>query len=161
VDGAVGVDSLVAVAAVALLAPSALGLLPRLLVPQVVLLLVDGILIGLYVLGLGTPGDVQVLADVGLGFVFGLPATRSTWGCSARTQAGAQPLLIRLSRVRPRGRCRRSRPESPPHRRGRLRTVRPRHTALPSGADRTLASALQQPRRPGLTTQPKPSTTRH
>jgi|tagenome__1003787_1003787.scaffolds.fasta_scaffold20477413_1 hypothetical protein len=33
VDGAVGVDSLVAFAAVALLAPSALGLLPRLLVP--------------------------------------------------------------------------------------------------------------------------------
>src|SRR3954465_6936009 len=49
--GAVGVDSLVAVAAVALLAPSALGLLARLLVPQVVLLLVDGIVIG-YVLGL-------------------------------------------------------------------------------------------------------------
>src|SRR4051794_30046328 len=82
----------------ALLAPSALGLLPRLLVPQIVLLprllvpqivllLVDGIVIGLCVLGLGTPGDVQVLADVGLGFVFGLPATRSTWGCSARTRA--------------------------------------------------------------------------
>src|SRR4051812_1871249 len=66
-----------------------LGLLPRLLVPQVVLLLVDGIVIGLYVLGLGTPGDVQVLADVGLGCVFGLPATRSTSGCSARTRAGA------------------------------------------------------------------------
>src|SRR5205085_11531465 len=30
-----------------------------------------------------------------------------------------------------RGRRRRSRPESPPHRRGRLRTVRPHHTALP------------------------------
>jgi hypothetical protein len=62
----------------ALLAPSALGLLPRLLVPQIVLLLVDGIVIGLCVLGLGTPGDVQG---------FGLPATRSTWGCSARTRA--------------------------------------------------------------------------
>jgi hypothetical protein len=55
VDGAVGVDSLVAVAAVALLAPSALGLPPQLLVPQVVLLLVDGIVIGLYVLGLARP----------------------------------------------------------------------------------------------------------
>ena len=60
VDGAVGVDSLVAVAAVALLAPSALGLPPRLLVPQVVLLLVDGTVIDLYVLGLGrlrVPGE--------------------------------------------------------------------------------------------------------
>jgi Kef-type K+ transport system membrane component KefB len=70
VDGAVGVDSLAAVAAVALLAPLVLGLLPRLLVPQVVLLLVGGIVIGPHVLGVGTPGDVQVLADVGLGFVF-------------------------------------------------------------------------------------------
>jgi hypothetical protein len=105
-----------------LLAPSALGLLPRPLVPQVVLLLVDGFVIGLYVLGPGAPGDVQVLADVGLGFVFGVPATRSTWGCSAGTRGGAQPLLIRLSRVRPRGRCRRSRPESTPHRRGRAST---------------------------------------
>jgi Kef-type K+ transport system membrane component KefB len=73
VDGAVGIDSLAAVAAVALLAPLVLGLLPRLLVPQVVLLLVGGIVIGPHVLGVGTPGDVQVLADVGLGFVF-LPA---------------------------------------------------------------------------------------
>jgi Kef-type K+ transport system membrane component KefB len=70
VDGAVGVDSLVAVAAVALLAPLILGLLPRLPVPQVVLLLVGGTVIGPHVLALGTPGDVQILADVGLGFVF-------------------------------------------------------------------------------------------
>jgi Kef-type K+ transport system membrane component KefB len=70
VDGAVGVDSLVAVAAVALLAPLIVGLLPRLLVPQVVLLIVGGILIGPHVFGLATPGDVQILADVGLGFVF-------------------------------------------------------------------------------------------
>ena len=70
VDDVVGVDSLVAVAAVALLAPLILGLLPRLLVPQVVLLLVGGIVIGPQMLGLGTPGDVRVLADVGLGFVF-------------------------------------------------------------------------------------------
>ena len=69
-DGAVGIGSLVAVAAVALLAPVVLGLLPRLLVPQVVLLLVGGMVIGPQVLGLATPGDVQILADVGLGFVF-------------------------------------------------------------------------------------------
>jgi hypothetical protein len=74
--------------------------------PQVLLLVVDGLVISPYVLGLGTPGDVQVRADVGLGFVFDLPGTRSAWGCSARRRAGAQPLLIRLSRVRARGRCR-------------------------------------------------------
>jgi Kef-type K+ transport system membrane component KefB len=68
VDG--GVGSLGVVAAVSLLAPLLLGLMPRLLVPQVVVLLVGGILIGPHVLGFGSPGDVQVIADVGLGFVF-------------------------------------------------------------------------------------------
>ncbi|NYJ05771.1 cation:proton antiporter [Petropleomorpha daqingensis] len=62
--------SLVAVAVVALAAPILVGLVPRLPVPQVVLLLVGGILIGPQVLGLSSPEDVQVLADVGLGFVF-------------------------------------------------------------------------------------------
>jgi Kef-type K+ transport system membrane component KefB len=47
-----------------------LGLLPRLLIPQVVLLIMGGMVIGPHVLGLGTPGGVQILADVGLGFVF-------------------------------------------------------------------------------------------
>jgi Kef-type K+ transport system membrane component KefB len=70
VEAAVAVDDLVAVFVVALLAPVLLGLLPRLPVPQVVLLLVGGILIGPEVLGVSSPGSVQVLADVGLGFVF-------------------------------------------------------------------------------------------
>jgi Kef-type K+ transport system membrane component KefB len=70
VDASLGVGSLAAVAAVALLAPVLVGLLPWLRVPQVVLLLAGGILIGPQSLGLGTAGDVQVLADVGLGFVF-------------------------------------------------------------------------------------------
>jgi hypothetical protein len=70
VDASLGVGSLAAVAAVALLAPVLVGLVPGLRVPQVVLLLAGGILIGPQSLGLGTAGDVQVLADVGLGFVF-------------------------------------------------------------------------------------------
>jgi Kef-type K+ transport system membrane component KefB len=70
VDAVLLVDDLVAVFVVALLAPVVVGLLPRLPVPQVVLLLAGGILIGPDVLGLSTPGGVQVLADVGLGFVF-------------------------------------------------------------------------------------------
>jgi Kef-type K+ transport system membrane component KefB len=69
-DAVVAVDSLVTVALVALVAPLVTGLVPRLPVPQVVLLLAGGILIGPHVLGVSSPGDVQVLADVGLGFVF-------------------------------------------------------------------------------------------
>src|SRR3954463_5114388 len=69
-DDTLAIDALVPVAAVALLAPIVLGLLPRLPVPQVVLLLAGGVVIGPYVLGLSSPGQVQVLADVGLGFVF-------------------------------------------------------------------------------------------
>ena len=52
------------------MAPLLVGLVPRLPVPQVVLLLAGGMLIGPDVLGLTSPGQVQVLADVGLGFVF-------------------------------------------------------------------------------------------
>jgi Kef-type K+ transport system membrane component KefB len=70
VDAVLAVDALVPVFVVALLAPIVVGLAPRLPVPQVVLLLVGGILIGPDVLGLSSPGGVQVLADVGLGFVF-------------------------------------------------------------------------------------------
>ncbi|SOD97653.1 cation:proton antiporter [Blastococcus haudaquaticus] len=69
-DDVVSIDTLAAVAAVALIAAVLAGLLPRLPVPQVVLLLAGGILIGPDVLALGTPADVRVLADVGLGFVF-------------------------------------------------------------------------------------------
>nr|WP_243851320.1 cation:proton antiporter [Modestobacter marinus] len=53
-----------------MLAALLVGLLPRLPVPQVVLLLVGGVVIGPHVLGIGSPAGVQVLADVGLGFVF-------------------------------------------------------------------------------------------
>lgn len=69
-DSVLVVDDLVAVLAVALLAPLVVGLLPRLPVPQVVLLLAGGILIGPSLLGLSSPDGVRVLADVGLGFVF-------------------------------------------------------------------------------------------
>ena len=69
-DGEIGIGSLLAVATVALLAPVLLGLFPRLRVPQVVVLIAGGIVIGPEGLGLGSPGDVRILAEVGLGFVF-------------------------------------------------------------------------------------------
>jgi Kef-type K+ transport system membrane component KefB len=69
-DGEIGIGSLLAVTFVAAVAPLVLGLLPRLRVPQVVLLIAGGVVIGPQVLGLGTPGDVRILAEVGLGFAF-------------------------------------------------------------------------------------------
>ncbi len=69
-DDVVSIDTLAAVAAVSLVAAVLVGLLPRLPVPQVVLLLVGGILIGPDVLAVAAPDGVRVLADVGLGFVF-------------------------------------------------------------------------------------------
>ncbi|MGY1829413.1 cation:proton antiporter [Geodermatophilus sp. SYSU D01180] len=69
-DDVVVIDTLAAVTAVSLLAAVLVGLLPRLPVPQVVLLLAGGMLLGPHVLDVGTAQDVRVLADVGLGFVF-------------------------------------------------------------------------------------------
>jgi len=70
VDDVVAIDTLAVIDAISLVAPIVVGLLPRLPVPQVVLLLLGGILVGPDVLDLGGPEDVRLLADVGLGFVF-------------------------------------------------------------------------------------------
>ncbi|MGE3285151.1 MAG: cation:proton antiporter [Pseudonocardia sp.] len=64
------VDTLLAVAVVGVLAPLILAVLPGPRIPQVVLLLVGGMIIGPQVLDLGTPESIQILADVGIGFVF-------------------------------------------------------------------------------------------
>jgi Kef-type K+ transport system membrane component KefB len=62
--------TLLAVAAIAVLAPLLLGLLPRLRVPQVVLLLLGGMIVGPQLLAIAQPADIQPLSDIGLGFVF-------------------------------------------------------------------------------------------
>lgn len=69
-DLSVSLDTLLGIAAVAALAPLVLVVLPGPRIPQVVLLIAGGIVIGPQVLGLGSPQSVQVLANVGLGFVF-------------------------------------------------------------------------------------------
>ncbi len=69
-DVQIAVDTLMIVVAVAAVTPLLLGLLPALPVPQVVLLLVGGILVGPYGLEVGSAESVQFIADVGLGFVF-------------------------------------------------------------------------------------------
>ena len=64
------IDTLLVIAAVAAATPLLVALLPWLRVPQVVLLIAGGIVVGPEVLGFGSPGSVQVLSDLGLGFVF-------------------------------------------------------------------------------------------
>lgn len=70
VDLRTTLDTLLAVAVVAFLAPIVISLLPGPRVPQVVLLLIGGMAIGPEALGIADPDSVQILADVGLGFLF-------------------------------------------------------------------------------------------
>ena len=63
-------SSLFVVAMVAALAPLVVGLLARLRVPQVVVLIVGGVVIGPQVLGWAEPASIELLANVGLGFLF-------------------------------------------------------------------------------------------
>lgn len=62
--------TLFVIAVIAVLAPVCLALLPGPRIPQVVLLLVGGMLIGPQGLRIGSPESVAILADVGLGFLF-------------------------------------------------------------------------------------------
>ncbi|MFF5296635.1 cation:proton antiporter [Paractinoplanes globisporus] len=69
-DLSLGLSSLFVVAVVAALAPVAVGLFARLRVPQVVFLIVGGVVIGPDVLGLADPASIGLLSNVGLGFLF-------------------------------------------------------------------------------------------
>ena len=63
-------ESLYAVAMVAAAAPVITAILPRPSVPQVVFLILGGVLIGPEVLGLADPVSIEALAQLGLGFLF-------------------------------------------------------------------------------------------
>jgi Kef-type K+ transport system membrane component KefB len=65
-----GLNDLLAVALVAALTPLLVAILPGPRIPQVVVFLIGGVLIGPHVLGLAETGNIQLLADVGLGFLF-------------------------------------------------------------------------------------------
>jgi Kef-type K+ transport system membrane component KefB len=67
---ALGIDSLLAVATIAALAPFVAALVPGSRVPQVVVLIVGGVLIGPHVLGLAETATIDLFSNVGLGFVF-------------------------------------------------------------------------------------------
>jgi Kef-type K+ transport system membrane component KefB len=65
-----GLNDLLAVAVVAALTPILVAVLPGPRIPQVVVFLIGGVLIGPHVLGLAETGNIQLLSDVGLGFLF-------------------------------------------------------------------------------------------
>jgi len=65
-----GLDDLVAVALVAALAPIVVAVLPGPRVPQVVIFLLGGVLIGPHVLGLAETSSIRLVANIGLGFLF-------------------------------------------------------------------------------------------
>jgi Kef-type K+ transport system membrane component KefB len=65
-----GLEDLLAVALVAALTPLVVAALPGRRVPQVVIFLLGGILIGPHVLGLAETSNIQLLANIGLGFLF-------------------------------------------------------------------------------------------
>jgi Kef-type K+ transport system membrane component KefB len=65
-----GLMDLAIVSLVAALAPIVAGLLARLRVPQVVILIIGGIVIGPQVLGWAEPEGIELISNVGLGFLF-------------------------------------------------------------------------------------------
>jgi len=65
-----GLITLLVVSLVATLAPFVVGLLHRARVPQVVVLIVGGVIIGPDVLGWAEPDAIGLLANIGLGFLF-------------------------------------------------------------------------------------------
>jgi Kef-type K+ transport system membrane component KefB len=69
-DLARGLDTLLFAAIVAALAPVLVALLPGPRIPQVVVLLAGGVLIGPEVLGWADRAEIDLLANVGLGFLF-------------------------------------------------------------------------------------------
>jgi Kef-type K+ transport system membrane component KefB len=70
VDGSQGLPTLLVIAFIAAMAPLLVGLFPRLHLPQVVVLLVGGVVVGPHVLGWGDPVAVEPFVNLGLGFLF-------------------------------------------------------------------------------------------
>ena len=65
-----GLRALLVVSIVSAAAPFVCALLARFRVPQVVVLIVGGVLIGPQVFGLAQPASIELVASVGLGFLF-------------------------------------------------------------------------------------------
>src|SRR6201996_2214134 len=65
-----GFVDLVTVALVAALTPILVAALPGPRIPQVVIFLLGGVLIGPHVLGIAETSNIQLLSNIGLGFLF-------------------------------------------------------------------------------------------
>ena len=65
-----GLETLFAVALVAALAPLVVAVLPGPRIPQVVIFLLGGVLIGPHGLGLANTASITLLSNIGLGFLF-------------------------------------------------------------------------------------------
>ena len=76
-----GLNDLLAVALVAALTPLLVAILPGPRIPQVVVFLIGGVLIGPHVLGLAETDNIQLLSDP-LFAPAGLPGATMRWGCS-------------------------------------------------------------------------------
>src|SRR6478735_7816773 len=70
VDLESGLQALLVVSIVSAAAPFVCALLARFRLPQVVVLIVGGVLVGPEVAGLAKPADIELVANVGLGFLF-------------------------------------------------------------------------------------------
>ena len=94
------VQSLFWIVLVSVIAPLVAGLVPRRLVPEVVLLLVLGVVIGPYATGLaGTDAPVELLRELGLAMLFLLAGfeieLRELSGRSGRLALGTWVLCLR------------------------------------------------------------------
>ena len=69
-DSSAGIDTLLVAAIVAAVAPFVTALVPGRHLPQVVVLVLGGVLVGPQVLGLANPETIELIANVGLGFLF-------------------------------------------------------------------------------------------
>src|SRR4249919_2417534 len=69
-DVRTGLISLLVVSVVSALAPFISALLHRIRLPQVVVLIVGGVVVGPEVLDLADPASLELIANVGLGFLF-------------------------------------------------------------------------------------------
>jgi Kef-type K+ transport system membrane component KefB len=69
-DVQTALETLLVVAIVSALAPFLVALFGRIRLPQIVVLIVGGVIVGPEVLGWADPASVALLADVGLGFLF-------------------------------------------------------------------------------------------
>ena len=87
-DLARGLETLLIAAIVAAAAPVLVALLPGPRIPQVVVLLVGGVLIGPQTLGWADRPEIDLLANVGLGFLFLLAGYELDPTCSGSVPGG-------------------------------------------------------------------------